>query len=78
MNITFDSAGCRAENLNHKDDVHIFFDGGYICWNYENDPRLHVWCNGFQFVFEKSRFSSAQDAAHKFNNWTANPETAEC
>lgn len=53
MSLNIESGNLRVERPYHNDDFHLYFDGGYITWNYTYSQPLSIWINGDMFMLER-------------------------
>lgn len=63
------NATIKAENLNHPDDIYLYFNGGFIVWNMKDRPiSVHSDTTGDVFVLQNDG-QGARKLTVDFNTW---------
>lgn len=70
MSLNIECGSFHAECINHPSDLYIYFDGGFMVWNWNVSEPTGIWFNGDMFLLAKWKFKSAADACSQLNAWT--------
>lgn len=57
MTITIGEKDVLVENINHPNDVYIYFGENHIVWNKVYSPAMNIWRNGQIFVLDTKTFN---------------------
>jgi hypothetical protein len=72
MSLTIETGRLIAENINHPDDIYIYFENGYVVWHWTDAP-LSVYYKGYLFTFVRADNTSPSKVRAAFNEWVTNP-----